>query len=628
MQDVPQDRLGVEAPPSGKAMSPVCFAGLVFDLGACTLSRESGEAIPLTRGEFRLLRLFVSRPGRVLSRDAILEAVANRPLELFDRSVDALVVRLRRKIEPDPKAPRLIVTVPGEGYRFDGLAPAPRGAPADGAAESYFQVAAEPPAETAPEMAQAAEPAQPDSAPPPPLAGSSPMRSWRWPAVAAAVVAALFVAGAYVWRSDLAPRFMRTATQEKLATAPRLSIVVLPFENAGGDPEQDYFADGITDDLTTDLSHLQDSFVISRGTAFTYKGKPVDAKAIGKELGVRYLLEGSVRRLGEKVEINAQLISTETGAHVWADRFEGERSKLGELQVDAVSRLANSLGGVGVGLVKAEALRAMRERPSNPDAVDLAMQAEYKSNLPDNKATFNDAVTLAERALALDPQNVRALTALSYALFSRVNDRWSDDPAGDLARGEKAADAAVALQPENPWAHLGKAQIYYAKRQFGPSITELETVIALDPNDAFAQAFLGFLKVYLGRAEDGFAEVETAFRLSPRDPSAPWWQFWMCVLHNHLAQWEQAIPWCEKSIAGMPQVFFPYVELAAAYAWAGRDKEAKETVAQLEEVQPGYTVQAWAGRHMSDDPTYKAQYQRVVEGLRKAGLPEGEAKKE
>ena len=122
MQDVPQERLGADAPPLGEAMSPVRFAGLVFDLGACTLARESGEAIPLTRGEFRLLRLFVSRPGRVLSRDAILEAVANRPLELFDRSVDALVVRLRRKIEPDPKAPRLIVTVPGEGYRFDGLA--------------------------------------------------------------------------------------------------------------------------------------------------------------------------------------------------------------------------------------------------------------------------------------------------------------------------------------------------------------------------------------------------------------------------------------------------------------------------------------------------------------------------
>ena len=148
--------------------------------------------------------------------------------------------------------------------------------------------------------------------------------------------------------------------------APRLSLVVLPFENLSGDKEQDYFADAITDDLTTDLSHLPDSFVIARNTAFTYKGKAVDVKQIGRELGVRYVLEGSVRRVGEKITVNAQLISTETGAHVWADRFDGERSQLGELQVEFVSRLANSLG---VELIKAESLRAMRERPNNPDAV-------------------------------------------------------------------------------------------------------------------------------------------------------------------------------------------------------------------------------------------------------------------
>ena len=141
---------------------------------------------------------------------------------------------------------------------------------------------------------------------------------------------------------------MGTVAEDKLAAAPRLSIVVLPFENMSGDKEQDYFADGITDDLTTDLSHLQDSFVISRGTAFTYKGKPIDAKQIGRELGVRYVLEGSVRRLGEKVEVNAQLISTETGAHVWADRFEGERSKLGELQVEVrLTARQFAWGGVG-----------------------------------------------------------------------------------------------------------------------------------------------------------------------------------------------------------------------------------------------------------------------------------------
>ncbi len=350
----------------------VRFAGLVLDLDACTLARESGEAIPLTRGEFKLLRFFISRPGRVLSRDALLDALANRRFESFDRSVDVLVGKLRRKIEPDPKAPRLIVTVPGEGYRFDGLAPALRGARAAGA-----QVASQPePADHAPEAAQAAEPAQPGAAPPPPSAASAQMRSWHRPVIAAALIVALFAAGAAVWRSGLAPRFMGTAAEDRLASAPRLSIVVLPFENAGGDKDEDYFADGITDDLTTDLSHLAGAFVISRGTAFTYKGKPVDAKDIGRELGVRYLMEGGVRRLGDKVEVNARLVSTEAGAQVWADRFEGERARLGELQAEFVSRLANSLG---VELVKAEALRALRERPNNPDATDSPCKGGRRS---------------------------------------------------------------------------------------------------------------------------------------------------------------------------------------------------------------------------------------------------------
>jgi TolB-like protein len=450
-------------------------------------------------------------------------------------------------------------------------------------------------------------------------------RAWlsKWPAFAVALALALVAAGALAWRAGYAPRFVVASVDDKLANAPHLSIVVLPFENPSGDKEQDYFADAITDDLTTDLSHLQDAFVIARGTAFTYKGKPVDPKEIGKQLGVRYVLDGSVRRVGETITINAQLISTETGAQVWADRFEGERSKLGELQVEAVSRLAYSLS---VELVKAEGLRSIRARPSNPDAVDLAMQAEYKNVLPDSKATLTDAVTLAERALALDPQNVRALMVLATALVARVNDLWSDDPAGDIARAEKAADAAVALQPDYAWAHFAKGEIYYRKRQFRQAITEFETQIALDPNNPWGHAFAGLPKMYLGRAEDGFAGVETALRLSPRDPGVPSWQMLMCVLRDQLAQWEQAIPWCEKSIAGQPEVFFPYVFLAAANAWAGHDKEAKDAAAQLQKVSPGYTVQTWVARHMSDDPTYNARNQRIIEGLRRAGVPEGEAK--
>jgi TolB-like protein len=445
----------------------------------------------------------------------------------------------------------------------------------------------------------------------------------RWPALAAAMIVVVLAIGAFAWRSGYAPSFMAASVDDKLANAPRLSIVVLPFENLSGDKDQDYFADGITDDLTTDLSHLDGSFVISRGTAFTYKGKSVDAKQIGRELGVRYLLEGSVRRLGEKVEVNAQLISTETGAHVWADRFEGERGKLGELQVEVVSRLANSLGWE---LIKAEGLRATRERPSNPDAVDLAIQGWVKFYSDVSKAGRNSAIALFERALALDAQNVRALTGLADGLVERVGNAWSDDPAGDIARAEKALDAASVLEPHSSSGHVARAWLFFDKRQWGPMMTEAEAAIADDPNNAWAHVLIGVSKTFLGHSEDTFADFETALRLSPRDPSVPWWQFHICHSHSHLAQWEKAIEWCNKAAVGLSQTINPWIVLAAGNGWLGRVQEAKAAAAQLEKVYPGFTIQTIADMHLSDDPTFNAQLQRIFEGLRKAGVPEGEKK--
>ena len=372
-------------------------------------------------------------------------------------------------------------------------------------------------------------------------ASATKARGWslRWPALAAALALVLVVAGAVAWRAGFAPGFMAASFDDKLAHAPRLSIVVLPFENLGGDPDQEYFADGVTDDLTTDLSHLPDSFVIARGTAFSYKGKQIDAKAIGRELAVRYVLEGSVRRVGDMVEVNAQLISTETGGHVWADRFVGERIKLGQLQLEVVSRLAHSLG---VELLKAEALRATRERPENPDAADLRLRGFAILNSNPTKATLNEAKALFERARALDPTNVPAMVGLAVTLNWRANvGGWSDNPTSDIALAEQTIDAALALQPDNSWAHEAKGWNFYAKRQWRPAIAEAEAAIADDPNNASAHAAAGYWKMFVGRAEDGVAELETAIRLSPRDPLAPYWRLFLCRLHTHLAQWEKAI---------------------------------------------------------------------------------------
>ena len=461
----------------------------------------------------------------------------------------------------------------------------------------------------------------------PPQAATKTRGVWaRWPALAAGLALVLLAAGALAWRTGYTPRFLAASVDDKLANAPRLSIVVLPFENLGGDPEQQYFADGITDDLTTDLSHVPDSFVIARDTAFTFKGRQVDAKAIGRELGVRYMLEGSVRRAGEEVEINAQLISTETGAHVWADRFEGERSNLGKLQFEVVARLANSLGWE---LMKAEVLRDERERPGDPDARDLTMRgfATIWNFNGANKATWNDAIAMFERALALDPHNARAMTGLAIALFVRPYAGWSDDPAADVARAEKTAEDALALRPDDSDAHMVKSYLFETKSQTRAALAEAETAVGDDPNNARAIAQAGYLGSYFGHSEDGVAAVETALRLSPHDPTAPIMQVHLCYLHNNLAQWEQAIEWCEKALANnVKERGNALAALAVANAWAGHDKEAKDAVAELRKVDPALTVQTMAGWHPSDDPTFKAQFARYLEGLRKAGVPEGTAK--
>jgi tetratricopeptide (TPR) repeat protein len=295
------------------------------------------------------------------------------------------------------------------------------------------------------------------------------------------------------------------------------------------------------------------------------------------------------------------------------------------LQVDIVARLARMLG---VELVKAEALRSMRERPNNPDAVDLAMRsrAKYLDNPGVNKSGNSEVIDLSQRALALDPQNESATVDLAFALNDRVLNQWSADPAGDLARADQLADSALALQPNDARAHMVKGEIFFNKRQFRAAISQAEAARVDDPNFALALAEGSFWNMFLGHAEDGIAGIETALRLSPRDPDVPWWQFFMCVLHAHLAHWEEAIEWCGKSIAGGNQSFLPLVFLAAANAWAGRDKEAKEAATELQKVYPGYTVQTWAGIRWTDDLTFNARNQRIVEGLRKAGVPEGEKK--
>jgi TolB-like protein/DNA-binding winged helix-turn-helix (wHTH) protein len=394
--------------PSPELTLPVRFAGLVVSLDGCTLVRESGEAIPVTRGEFALLRMFVTRPGRVISRDTLLDAFTNRRFEPFDRSIDVLVGRLRRKIEADPKKPRLIVTVSGEGYRFDGLT------------QSLSS-------EQTPSIAVSAsrgDDLHPDGEP-----GSDPPFTERSP----------------VFAEPDGAKMPLSQRREP----PRLSIVVLPFANFGGDPEQDYFADGVTDSLTTGLSGIAGAFVIARSTAFTFKGKPFDVKAIGRELNIRYVLEGSVQRAANRIRLNVQLIDAESGSHLWAEQFDRLVADIFQMQDEIVVRLAGQLNAT---LILAEA-RRLGKSP-NPDAFDLSLQGTASLIRGPYPACLQQARSFFARALAIDPDDVRALCGCAAADISELFRFEAPDRLKVLAAAEASLSRALSLEPERADAHL------------------------------------------------------------------------------------------------------------------------------------------------------------------------------
>ena len=286
--------------------------------------------------------------------------------------------------------------------------------------------------------------------------------------------------------------------------AARLSIVVLPFTNLSNDPAQDYFADGVTENLTTELSRLHNSFVIARNTAFTFKGKNVDAKAIGKELGVRYVLEGSVQRDANRVRVNAQLIDAESGAHLWADRFDEDVADLFKLQDEVVARLARTLQ---VELVNAEAQRSLHDRPRNPDAIDLTMRGSALLNQPLTKANRFEARDLFEQALALDPTNADALAGAAFVDSSDYVLGLSEQSVDMYARAMQQANQALLLDPDQATAHYTKARliIFRAKPNDAASaneiIAEAEASLRADPSFARAYWAMANGEMLLGRYE-------------------------------------------------------------------------------------------------------------------------------
>lgn len=435
-------------------------------------------------------------------------------------------------------------------------------------------------------------------------------RAWRLPILLAVV--AIVLAGA-------AGVGMYLVTQRKQPVdGPRLSIVVLPFSNLGEDPGQEYFADGLTEDLTTDLAQIPDSLVIARSTAFTYKGKAIDSKQIGRELGVRYVLQGSVRRLGEMVRINAQLVDANEGSQLWADRFEGDRTNLPALANQVTVRLARALD---VQLAEAESLRGQRIRPGNPDATDLAMRGRAIMNRPRTRDNTLQAQELFEQALTIDPQLLAARVGRAESLAYQVWYRWSASPEESLKQAKQEIAQVLARAPNHARAHYVHGQILREEKRNEAALNAFQTALTYDRNLVAAHAYIGNLKLRMGKSAELFPHVETAIRLSPRDPDMYIWLFWIGHAHTHLAHWDEALEWCNRSVALHP-TWLAYADIAAAYAWKGRDADARNAMTAFLQLRPNFTVKQWANLRFSDDPTFLKEYALITEGLRKAGLPE------
>jgi TolB-like protein/Flp pilus assembly protein TadD len=405
-----------------------------------------------------------------------------------------------------------------------------------------------------------------------------------------------------------------------LVNAPRLSLVVLPFHNRSGDQEQEYLADGITDDLTTDLSQLPGALVIARSSAYAYKGKAVDVRRVGQDLGVRYVLEGSVRKLSNRLRVNAQLSSTETGTQLWSDRFDQSSRDLSEMQDEIVARLRSVLN---IKLIDFEGLRSARERADSADAHDLVLRARSLQHPPRTHERNRTIIRLYEQALELDPSSIGALTGLARALLAWGTLLGHDVTPDVLERASALLSQAAEIDGDHSCVLLTSGHLLRLQQRWIESIPILQRLIDLYPGEAEGYARLAFSKMRAGDADEAIPLLERSLRLDPCNP----------LRYNNYAnlgyamllvgRYQECIEWNQRALLANPAApgwmrSWYWNQMASAHAWSGQSDEARRALAEARHLEPHDSVRS----HFPDvlDPRHLAQIERYREGLRLAGL--------
>ncbi len=402
------------------------------------------------------------------------------------------------------------------------------------------------------------------------------------------------------------------AAARELPLPDKPSIAVLPFVNMSGDPEQDYFSDGISEDLLTALSRLRWLFVIARNSSFVYKGRAVDVKQISRELGVRYVLEGSVRKGGNRLRVTVQLIDAATGAHVWAERYDRGVEDVFAVQ-DEITEA--EVGAIEPRLLAAEGIRSQQRPPDGIDAWDKLMRAMalYNRLTKDDSAS---AVELFKKIVEIYPNYAQAHSMLAFTCAFSGQLGWLPW-APNLELAESHARRAALLDKDDPWAHLALGQLATVQKKTETAISEFNKALDLNPNFAAARGFLGLALAFAGRGDEAIAHFERAMRLSPYDPSNPFFLAGIGLAHYLAQRYEQAVTWSRSAVQTAPGMFNAQRVLSASLAQCGDNDEARAVFATVKRMQPEISA-AWLERAVPfARPEFLAHY---VEGLRKAGM--------
>src|SRR5216684_209614 len=568
--------------------------------------RRAGRVVHLERIPLDLLFLLIERRGKLVTRQEIFERIWGKNVFLdVDNSINIAVRKLRNALHEDPDAPRFVVTVPAKGYRFiapireEGpSAPVPEASPVSAVVEASPTADA---VEASPTMIPKAD---------------MPLPKDRRRGILWSIGGIAFVIAVIVLIQQLSLRPPTTTASIPTTQSPALplpdkpSIAVLPFTNMSDDPKQEYFSDGITDDLIASLSRFPDLFVIARTSAFTYKGKAVKVQDVSRELGVKYILEGGVRKEAHQVRITAQLVDGTTGADLWAVRYDRPLRDIFSLQDEIVRRIVTTLN---LQLDLMQQGFDVRQTTDNLEAYDDFLQGvEY--GWDPTKDGNEKGRQMFEKAIELDPKYAHAYADLGSSYLLDWTSQWTHDP-HTLDRALQLEQQAIALDDSLPFAHMILGETYVFKKQYDQATAEAERAIALDPNSAVGYVALVEIMEYSGKPTEAIGWAEKAMRLDPRHRNL--YLLFKGVSYTQMGRYEEAIPIVKRSLAAYPNIWAAHAILVVDYTELGREDEARAEAAEVLRISPQFSLDRWMQISPQKDQTV---LKRNIADWRKAGL--------